>query len=99
MPQVVKLNSQDLGKLIRECVERVLNEGFDGLCSKLTAIEKKLGDIRQVNLPNQVSIKDIKNEDIVRITKNPNHNEKYSVKLSTGYYVIISPDGESLRMF
>ena len=98
MSQVVKLNSQDLGKIIRECVERVLNEGFDNVCSKLVAIQKKLGDIRQINLPNAVSVKDIKNEDIVRITKTPNPDEKYSVKLSSGFYVIISPESEAVSM-
>ena len=96
MPQIVKLNSSDLNNLIRECVERVLNEGYNGLCSKLTAIQNKLGDIAQINLPERASIKDIKNEDIVRITKNPNPDEKYTIKLSNGYYVIVSPESEAI---
>ena len=96
MAQVIKLNNQDLNRLIRECVERVLNEGYEGLCSKLTAIQKKLGDINQINLPAKASLRDIKNEDIIKITKAPAPEDKYTIRLSNGFYVVISPEAESI---
>lgn len=94
---IIKLNEDQLCGLIKESVRRMmLKEGREGLCSKLTAIENKLGEISTVTLP--VDLRDIKNEDIVKITKTPDASEaKYSVKLKTGYYVIISPEAGAIK--
>ena len=96
MPQIVKLNSRDLGKLIRECVEKVLNEGLvDSVCPKLAARIKKFGDIKQVNLPNEISVTKLKDEDIdSKLTKAP--TTEFSIKLASGYYVGIVPSSEGL---
>ena len=96
MANVIKLNNRDLGRLIKECVARVLNEGYEGLCSKLTAYQKKFGDIRQRNLPDGVAVTDISNEDIVRLTTDPKREDKYTIKFANGYYAVISPDSETI---
>jgi hypothetical protein len=97
MPQVVKLNSRDLGKLIRECVERVLNEGFENdVCPKLAARIKRFGDIRQINLPDRLNVRDLEDEDIDnRLSKEP--KTEYSIKLASGYYVGVVPTSEKAK--
>jgi hypothetical protein len=96
MPQIIKLNGNVLGKLIRECVEKVLNEGLvDSVCPKLAARIKKFGDVRQVNLPNGIGITSLKDEDIdSKLTKAP--TTEFSIKLASGYYVGVVPTSEGL---
>jgi hypothetical protein len=96
MPQVVKLNSNDLGNIIRECVERVLNESLvDAVCPKLATRIKKFGDVKQINLPDGINITLLKDEDIdSKLTKSP--STEFSIKLASGYYVGIVPTSESL---
>ena len=96
MPQVVKLNSNDLGNIIRECVERVLNESLvDAVCPKLATRIKKFGDVKQVNLPDGINITLLKDEDIdSKLTKSP--STEFSIKLASGYYVGVVPTSEGL---
>ena len=94
MGKVIRLNEQALYKMIKESVMRVLNEGYD-VCNKLAALQSRFGDISQTNLPQGVSISEISNEDIKKVTSNPGDNP-YSVKLGGNYYVIISPEAPAI---
>ena len=94
MAKVVKLNNQMLGRLIRECVSRVLNEAHEDVCTKLQALQGRFGDIKQINLPDSVALRDIQNDDIKKVTSNP--NGEYSVKFSGGMYAMISPEAPAI---
>ena len=96
MPQIVKLDNRDLTNLIRECVERVLNESLvDAVCPRLASRIKKFGDVKQVNLPDGINITTLKDEDIdSKLTKTP--TTEFSIKLASGYYVGIVPSSEGL---
>lgn len=97
MPQVIKLDSQDLGKLIRECVEKVIKEGLENdVCPKLAARIKKFGEIKQKNLPDGLNVRDLEDEDIdSKLTKAP--TTQYSLKLASGYYVGVVPSSERVK--
>ena len=101
MSKMIRLESADLKKIISEAVIRILKEGItDTLQPRLQKIVKSSkigGDIRQINLPNNVQLSSIADGDIERITTNPSKEDKYYIKLSSGYYVVISPDAECIR--
>ena len=40
---------------------------------------------------------DIADEDIQKITTNPSRDDKYNIKLSSGYYVVISPEADCIK--
>ena len=93
----MKITESQLKQIIMEAAKKSLQEMRSGLCSKLMAIQSKFGDISQINLPEGAKIEDVKNEDIIKITKNPSPEENYNVKLSSGYYLIISPESETVK--
>ncbi len=101
MTQVIKLNNKDLTRLIRECVQRTLNEEFSltlqPRLQKIVNSTKLGGDMIQITLPKGVRPEDIADEDIQRITPTPSKDDKYTIKLSSGYYVVISPEAECIK--
>jgi hypothetical protein len=101
MGKTIKLESKDLRRMINEAIKRVLREGIiDTLQPRLQRIVKsgKLGgEIMQSNLPDGVRPGDIADEDIQKITTNPSRDDKYNIKLSSGYYVVISPEAECIK--
>lgn len=101
MGKTIKLESKDLRHMINEAVKRVLREGIiDTLQPRLQRIVKsgKLGgEIMQSNLPDGVRPGDIADEDIQKITTNPSRDDKYNIKLSSGYYVVISPEADCIK--
>ena len=95
--KIVKLNESQLMTLVKEAVKRVIKESREDVCNKLIALQSRFGDIQQINLPDGVDIRNIGNEDIKKVTSNPSpETGKYSVKLSSGMYVIISPDAPAI---
>ena len=80
MSKMIRLESTDLKKIISEAVIRILKEGItDTLQPRLQKIVKSSkigGDIRQINLPNNVQLSSIADGDIeiVEIVKEINAN-------------------------
>lgn len=103
MRNTVRLNFNDIKHMINEAVKKVLSEGIeDTLQPRLQRIVKssKLGgDILQVNLPSGMRPKDVKDDDIAKITTSPSKDDQYTIKLSSGYYIIISPNSETVKSF
>ena len=101
MGKTVKLEAKDLKRMINEAVKRLLKEGvIDTLQPRLQRIVKsgKLGgDIMQVNLPDGVKPGDIADGDIQKITLDPSKDDKYNIKLSSGYYIVVSPEAECVK--
>ena len=92
---IIRLNESQLRNLIKEAVVRVLNEGYDNICSKLMAIQNRYGDFSQVNIPEGCKLSDIENDDVIKITPNPKDN-KYTIRLSNGNYVVLSPNSPAI---
>lgn len=93
---IIRLNESQLRNLIKEAVVRVLNEGYDNICSMLMAIQNRFGEISQVNLPEGCKLSDIDSADVKKVTPNPKPEDKYTVRLQNGYYAIISPDSPAI---
>ena len=96
MSKIIKLDEGKLISLIKEGVKRVLKERREDVCGKLMAFQNRFGDIQQINLPDGVNLSDISNEDVKKATTNPKPEDKYTVKLSGGYYVVISPESPAI---
>lgn len=96
MSKVVKIGHKQLSRMINEAVRRVIAEAYDDVCTKLQALQNRFGDIKQINLPDSVALKDIQNDDIKKVTSNP--NGEYSVKFSSGMYAMISPEAPAIVM-
>lgn len=101
MGKTIKLESKDIKNMISEAIKRVIKEGIiDTLQPRLQRIVKssKLGgDILQSNLPDGVRPGDITDGDIQKITTNPSRDDKYNIKLSSGYYIVVSPEAECIK--
>ena len=96
--KTIRLDENRLKAIIMESVNRVLRETREDVCNKLIALQNRFGDIRQINLPDGVNISSIESEDIKKVTSNPGPDAKYSVKLSSGTYVIINPEAPAIVM-
>ena len=94
--KIIRLNEMNLRDIIMESVKRVLRESRQDVCNKLIALQNRFGDIQQINLPDNVDIRNIESEDIKKVTSNPGPDAKYSVKLSNGMYVIINPEAPAI---
>lgn len=94
--KIIRLDEGRLRAIIMESVKRVLRETREDVCNKLIALQNRFGDIQQINLPDGVNIRSIESEDIKKVTSNPSPDAKYSVKLSSGMYVIINPEAPAI---
>ena len=94
--KIIKLNESELKSIIMESVKKVLMEAREDVCGKLIALQKRFGDIRQINLPDNVLLSSIESDDVKRVTSNPGPDDKYNVKLSSGMYAIISPESPAI---
>jgi hypothetical protein len=94
--KIIRLDESKLKAIIMESVKRVLRETREDVCNKLIALQNRFGDIQQINLPDGVNLSSIESEDIKKVTSNPSPDAKYSVKLSSGMYVIINPEAPAI---
>ena len=94
--KIIRLDESRLKAIIMESVKRVLRETREDVCNKLIALQNRFGDIQQINLPDGVNLSSIESEDIKKVTSNPSPDAKYSVKLSSGMYVIINPEAPAI---
>ena len=94
--KIIRLDENRLKAIIMESVKRVLRETREDVCNKLIALQNRFGDIQQINLPDGVNLSSIESGDIKKVTSNPSPDAKYSVKLSSGMYVIINPEAPAI---